>query len=208
MKGDFDPYRKMTPSEFRSVVSDYASELPLFRKTKRLSIERSEFPVRQVIWFQKLRTGDYRPTNSVGAIPFGAKSIIHEVLDVKHRECNIHQHPRRWADIAAAMNEQFSPDVQKLVDQEALLSRSRAAADSIPMPHPGYRLFEAVLGAWLGKLEVARSACDQAIRFQDWMDRPEPDWLTEIRKDAALLLSKIEANDHIEFLTSMNEAVL
>ena len=205
MKGGYNPYHKMTASEFRSVVGDYASELEMFKKTKRLTIERIEFPVRQKIWFQKLRTGAYRPTNSVSAIPFGANSIIHEVLDVKHRQCNFHQHPRRWRNISAAMNEQYSPNPQKTIDHHSLLIWCRSAADAIPSPHPSYRLFEAILGAWLGRLEDARLACDQAIHFQDWMDRPEPDWLEEIRKNASLLLSKIEAGEHSEFLQSMNE---
>lgn len=203
----YNPYHKMTASEFRSVVSDYGSELPFFNKTKRLTLERIEFPIRQSIWFQKLKTGDYRPTNSVSAIPFGVNSIIHEVLDVKHRECGFHQHPRRWGNIASAMKIQFSPDVQKTIDHDALLSQCRTAADAIPTPHPCYRLFEAVLAAWLGRLDVALLACDQAIHFQDWIDRSEPQWLGEIRKLATLLRSKIETNEHIEFLQSMNDDV-
>jgi hypothetical protein len=200
-----NPYPKMTPAEFRSVVSDYASTLPNWKRTKKNTIERESFPVHQMIWFQRLTTGDYRPTNSVGAVPFKAKSIVHEVLDVKHRECRFKNHAARWGQIADAMKAQFHPALDAEIDLDELLRLCRQLGDGIPNPHPSYRLFEAIIAAWLDQLAEAQVACEQAITFVDWMDRPEPEWLSAIRSQARQLKTSINEKSHISFLKSFGE---
>ena len=199
------PFPKMTAKEFRSVVSDYASALPGWKKTSQNWIVREEFPVCQTIWFQRLRSGGYRPTNSLKSIPFNASCVIHQILDVKHQSATFRQHPSRWQAMSAAMKTQFKPRPDAPLELAELLRLCRSERVSLYDPHPSYLLFEAVVAAWLDQLSDAKVACDYAITYVDPFDRAEPDWLKTIRAQASDLRDSIERNQHREFLVQSAE---
>jgi hypothetical protein len=93
---------------------------------------------------------------SASALPM--VGMLPQMLDVRHRQATLRQHPDRKAAIVAAMEQQFRPSIQKPLDIAEILrlceAEAREAANDFAML--------AILHAWLGQREEALSYCSRA----------------------------------------------
>jgi hypothetical protein len=83
--------------------------------------------------------------------------MLHQLLDIKHREVELRAHPREWKHIITAMEVQFRPLIRKPLDLPEIKDLCEQAA----RPSTNDLCMLAVLNAYLGNHEEALSFCER-----------------------------------------------
>lgn len=192
-----DRHKRITEAELKSIVADYAAIFEGWKLFDGVSFFREEGPVRQMVWFEALRTGDYRPLCIVGASVMPTVRMLPKMLDVRNRTATLMQHAARKKAIENAMKEQFLPTISKPIDLNDVLRL--CLADALEKTNDLAML--AILNAWLGKLDIARNYCLWAVKNLSPSD-PIPEWEMDIKVFCKNLTEAIDIGAASDFLKS------
>jgi hypothetical protein len=193
---------RMTNSQLKVVVADYATMFSTWSVFEGTALVRQSGPIRQMVWFQALRTGDYRPTHGINAVAVPIVRMLPQVLDVRHRETTLKQHPARWQKMFAAMEQQFRPPIGKPLDiaEVAALcsSEARETTNDLTMMAIPY--------AWLDKRLEALSCCARMQACPPPTLAPMPEWEAQMKAFGRSLAAAVEAGNAGQFLIEAAEA--
>lgn len=191
-------YKPMTARQLREVVADYAAALPDWGLgNDGLSIARLAGPVKQVIWFQKMNYAAYRPTHVVNITPLSMPRLLHQLLDVRHREIEYNSHGRKWRDVLIAMEQQFKPDIREPLHIEEVLALCEAAAQP---DKSNDLIILAVLHGWLGHEAKTLEYCAAIQRSTVPAIAPIPEWELSMRSFGIDLENAAKLGTAREFL--------
>jgi hypothetical protein len=172
---------------------------PDWKLTEGDRLERSCGPIVQEIGFEALSFGPYRPMAVLWALPLPTVSMLHQFLDVKHSHVRLRDHPQKWKDVVAAMEQQFRPSIRKpldvgeikvLCEQEAL--EKKESTNDLCML--------AILNAYLGEDELALSYCRRMQTVPPPTLAPQLDWEERHKEFGRQLRQAIEQGKVREFL--------
>lgn len=190
----------LTSKQMDMIVSDYQSAMPGWSRFNREVIYRDAFPVRQTIWFEPLRSGNYRPMHGVETRPLREARppprMLPQMLTVRQRQLSLRQHETRQGEILQAMKDQFRPAIDEPLEIPEVLAlceaESRGVFNDLAML--------AILYAWLGRRGEARSCCLRLLGPAPPVIAPVPERDEAIRAFASALIKAIEAGNEKRFL--------
>lgn len=111
----------MTVKRLREFVKDYVPSFPNWTAVKNEYFIRVKGPVAQVIGFEALRSGAYRPSHCIRILVAPQATMLHQFLDIKFREVFATEHRMKIGLVIEAMKEQFIPAIRSpLVPKEVL----------------------------------------------------------------------------------------
>ncbi|AKM07956.1 hypothetical protein [Pelagerythrobacter marensis] len=195
-------YQKMTKKQIKEIVAEYAAHFPEWTPyADGAAFVRESGPVRQMIWFQALRTGDYRPTHGISSLvlPEAYIRMLPQMLDVRNRESNLKQHASRMPGMLAAMEQQFRPDVRKPLDITDVLALCEAEAGTMQDTTNNMTML-AILSTWLGRDAEALGYCERMQHCSPPMLAPMPEWEDAMRTFGRELAGAIESGHGKAFL--------
>lgn len=195
-------YKPMTKKQIREIVAEYAAHFPKWALYSDGTAFLREFgPVRQMIWFQALRTGDYRPMHGISslALPEAHIRMLPQLLDVRNRESSLKQHASRMPGILAAMEQQFRPDVRKPLDITDVLALCEAEAGTM-LDTTNNMTMLAILSAWVGRDAEAIGYCERMQHCSLPTLAPMPEWEDAMRTFGRELTGAIESGQGKAFL--------
>lgn len=191
-------YSPMTKAQLKAVVADYAAAFPDWKLfPDGTAFERVSGPVRQLIWFQKMSSAAYRPTHVINTPVLPMPRMLHQLLDVKHREVEHRWHERKFVETLAAMKQQFLPGICKPLDIAEVLTlcEAEARADST-----NDLTMLAILYAWLDRKAEALDCCERMQHCPLPMLAPIPEWEASMRSFGLELAKSIKDGDAKVFL--------
>lgn len=190
-------YQRMTKAQLKKVVADYAAIFSGWSLFQDTAFIRTHGPIRQMVWFEALRTGDYRPRNGISAVSMPIVRMLPQMLDVRHREASVSQHEARMPGIVAAMEEQFLPDIRKTIDAGKVLALCEARAK----PNSANdQAMLAILYSWLDHRQEALDCCLRMQSGQLPTIAPIPEWEQQIKAFGRDLANAIERGEARTFL--------
>jgi len=191
-------HKPMTKKQIRDVVTEYATRFPEWTMfTDGMAFTRNLGPIQQMIWFQGLRTGAYRPMHVINTTALSTPRMLTQMLDVRNREATLKQHAVRMPPMLAAMEHQFRPDIRKPLDIAEVLELCEAEA----RPDSTNDLaMLAILYAWLGRDTNALECCEQMQHCSLPTLAPIPEWEDAMRAFGRDLAKAVEAGMAREFL--------
>lgn len=193
-------YRALTKPQLKAVVADYAAAFPDWSLVHDgFAFVRRFGPVEQKIWFQKMSGGSYRPSHVINTTALLQPAMLHQILDIKHREVDYLWHERKFADTLRAMEQQFRPDIRKPLDIAEVLSLCKAEAWCIPDTTNNMAML-AILYAWLGHKAKALNCCERLQCCPLPEQPPIPEWEVAKRAFGRDLAKAVEAGKAREFL--------
>ena len=193
-------YKPMTKAQLKVVVADYAAALPDWKLAyDRTALVRNFGPVQQMIWFQALRTGDYRPTHVVNTTALSMPRMLPQILDVRNRESSQKQHATRMPNMLAAMEHQFKPDIRKPLDIAEVLALCEAEAGEVSDTTNNMAML-AILNAWLGHDGDALEYCERMQFCPLPTLAPMPAWEESMRSFGRDLAKAVKAGTEHAFL--------
>lgn len=189
------PHRRLSVSELLTFVKDYhQAAFPAWRLVGKDRLVREAGPVVQQIGFERLRTGEYRPTGAVRVLVAPHSAGLHRDLNIKVRSILPRQHERKLPDVVRAIRAEFVPSVEKPLDANEVLAIY--LSENPLKAHDAYAI--AALAAYLKQDKVALDWCqkfDDLIQGQampEWQCRQKDlvdrvrGWISEGRAVAAL----------------------
>lgn len=110
--------QELTKKELMAYFEVYRNAFPDWEVKHDVVLTRSLGPIAQNIAFQSLSYGAYRPECliDVSGPPDLGSRLLHQMLDVKHRQVERRQHANEWPKVLQAIEEQFLPNVRKPLD--------------------------------------------------------------------------------------------
>ena len=114
------------------ILADYRKAFPAWRPVGPDCLVRLAGPLAQVIWFDRLRTGEYRPTCRVHVLVApgsqGGTPVLSQFLSPRARQATARTHPQRLAAIVHALRTEVEPSPDQPLDarQVATLLASRS----------------------------------------------------------------------------------
>jgi hypothetical protein len=195
-------YKAITKKELASVVDDFSSALPGWQVLGKAVVYRDCGPIRQIIWFQALRTGAYRPMHGISALSQPLARMLPQMLDVRNRETKLSQHSERLSKMLAAMEQQFQPAIRKPLDiaEVAKLCEAEARETTNDLT------MLAVLHAWLGHKTEALDYCERLQHCPMPTLAPIPEWEEEMRSFGRSLARAVQAGTEQTFLEKAAES--
>ncbi|MCD4825804.1 MAG: hypothetical protein K8S55_14520 [Phycisphaerae bacterium] len=191
----------ITKKQLREIVQCYAAVLPEWEIVGGDSMVRSEGPVTQQIGFESLRSGAYRPAMGIRALPLPTVAMLHQFLDIKHRETFLREHPSRWENVATAMEQQFRPSIRKPLDlREVKILCEQEAGEST-----NDLCMLAILSAYLGDSEEALSYCDRMQALSPPALAPQLEWEQRHKEFGRQLREAIQAGNERQFLDTVSD---
>lgn len=147
---------RLTAKEIGSIVRDYQAHLAGWQSVGSDTLLRVSGPVAQAIWFDRLRTGAYRPTARIHVLSApdssGGAVVLPQLLNVRIRQIASQEHQRKLPNVIAALRAEVLPPIDEPLDASAVVEL--AASQSKGRPASAYAV--ACLCAALGRSEDAR----------------------------------------------------
>jgi hypothetical protein len=175
-------YSPMTKAQLRAVVADYAVTFPDWTLVHDGTAFARKFgPVQQIIGFQKMSSGSYRPMHGISALAL-PEAHIRMLPQLPFRPSTMRQtsHSHRWPEMLAAMEQQFKPDIRKPLDIAEVLALCETEAGAMPDTTNNMSML-AILSAWLGRDAEALDYCERMQHCPLPMLAPMPEWEEAMR---------------------------
>jgi hypothetical protein len=122
--------------------------------------------------------------------------MLHQFLDVKHRQSLLREHPTKWKGMVAAMEQQFRPPIRRPLDlrevKELCEQQARESTNDLCML--------AILNAYLGDREEALACCERMQTLPPPTLAPRLDWEERHKEFGRQLRQAIEAGKERQFL--------
>jgi hypothetical protein len=210
MNSKLKNYRPLSRKELKQFFEPYRQAFPDWTVEHDVMLTRKQGPLRQGMFLHRLGYAAYRPEHFIDlsiSIPDGC-GLIHQHLDVKHRQVERLAHERMWAKVLKAMEEQFVPSIRKPLDVAQTLWLAELEVERNQVDNVNHFVGLAALNAYLGNSEKALHWCDRGERsVRDWIAEYEaasinisvPDWMARKREYALALRQAIEAGTLREF---------
>lgn len=174
--------RRITVEELRPIVKDYHRAFFDWRFLEGELLARENGPVMQVIGFERLSTGSYRPVCGLHylCIPNRDGQFGHQFLNVKVRQVHPRAHESIRDNVIEAIHREIVPSVDAPLDPEQVL-QMHESYEFIRSPD-AYSL--AALNAYLGHNERALYWC---YRFSELVNESPNPWQDfDIKRQAFL----------------------
>lgn len=147
---------RLTSKEIGSIVRDYQAHLSGWEIVGGDTLLRTTGPIAQSIWFDRLRTGVYRPTARIHVLAapdeMGGTVVLPQFLGVKHKEISAQAHMKQLPAVVEALCNEVVPTIDKPLDANVVAEL--AATRSHGRPAGAYAV--ACLFAALGRVAEAR----------------------------------------------------
>jgi hypothetical protein len=189
-------YERMTNKELKEIVADYAAAFPGWSQFKGTAIVRERGPIQQMIWFEALSTGDYRPNHAVNTLALGMVGMLPQMLDVQHRQATLRQHQSKRDGIIVAMEQQFKPSIRKLLDIAEIAELCELEAQE----RTNDLAMLAILYAWLGRNSESLRCCRRMQACEPPALAPVFKWEEQMKAFGRSLAKAVEAGSAREFL--------
>ena len=151
---------RITVAQVRSIRDDYAENLPNWEKIGRDALVRHDGIVGQRVWFDRLRTGEYRPTVMlevfVAPSSVGGTGALTEFLSIKRRRVALKSHEAMLKSVCEGLRQ----DVAVSVDAPISPERVRAVVEMKTAPNLAGSYALACLSAYL----------DEPQEFTRWLE--------------------------------------
>jgi hypothetical protein len=192
----------MTASRLHQFVKSYESAFADWQLVSDEYFIRFEGPVAQVIGFEGLRSGAYRPANGIRILVAPNAAMQHQFLDIKHREVFATEHDQKKQKVIEAMEEQFTPLIRcALVPSEVLHLCESVATERTS---DAYAL--SALNAACGNRERAIHWLDVLSRLTEKSDDELLDWEREYKEFGNELRHQLNDGRERTFLNNKREA--
>ena len=199
------PMKPLTKKELKEYFQVYRDAFPEWEADVPYALSRTCGPVTQVIGFQILSGGLYRPSCTIrvsGPLDQGWQ-LLPQMLDVKHREVSRREHAEKWPKVLKAIEEQFVPNVRKPLDVAEVLQIADKDAEQSGITNQQYLNGLAVLNSYKGRDDRAIEWCDRAeASFNEFAAAvPPADWMLKQVEFTRQLREAIQGGRGKDFLT-------
>jgi len=164
--------KPVTKKQIREVADSYQ---PMFSDWKFIGGQayvRMSGPVLQSVSFEALRSGGYRPSSAIEILVAPSVVLLHQFLDIQHRETLLRDHENRRTHVRDAMQQQFEPSIVQPLNAEEVFRKCEASATERISDACGV----AALAGYLGKQSLALSWCDKGEAAVSSLGRDPADW--------------------------------
>jgi hypothetical protein len=189
----------LTKKQLAEIVECYATVFPDWEIVSGQVFSRTSGPICQLVGIEALRSGAYRPWAGVRAVPVPDVRMLHQFLDIKHRQILPRQHPVMWKNVVAAMEQQFRPSIRKQLD----LAEIKGLCEQEARPTTNDLCMLATLSAYLGEKQQALSCCEQMENVEPPVLAPRLDWERRHLEFGRQLRQAIEAGNVRQFLDAV-----
>ncbi len=147
---------KLTTKQIQQIAADYQKAFPEWKLIGGDTLIRRHGPVAQAIWFDRLRTGNYRPTARIHILAApdegGGTVVLPQFLGIKNKEISATSHALRLQAVIAALKSEIVPSTIKALQEDdvADLLSSRSSG------RPAGAFALACLFAAMGRTDKAR----------------------------------------------------
>ena len=193
--------KPLTKAQLAGFFRDYRDAFPGWSVEADVVLSRALGPVKQVIAFEALRSGAYRPSHSIEVTgPPDTGQLLFQHLDVRHREVLPREHATKWPFVVKAMEEQFLPAVREPLDLARVLrlGEEQVARDGSENPVSFSSL--AALSAHLGDSDRSLRWCDRSSSRLASLGRDPADWESRLDSFNQQLRKSIQTGRVREFL--------
>ena len=153
-------------------------------------------PVKQQVWFEGLRSGEYRPASCVDILVAPDVVMLHRFLDIRHRQILLREHEAMRPSVIEAMTTQFRPHINHPLDPAEVLRLCEAESTDRISDICGV----AALAASLGKSDLAFEWCKKADASLASLGRDPTDWELSYYDFIKQLDAALRSNDEATFL--------
>lgn len=193
--------KPLTKPQLISFFKDYREAFPEWSVEHDIVLSRAIGPVKQVIAFEALRSGAYRPSHSVRvAGPPDGGQLLFQFLDVRHRAILPREHATQLPLVIKAMEEQFVPAVREPLDLARVLQLSEAQVARDGSENSVTFSSLAALSAYLGDSDRALMWCERSNSRLTGTGRELADWESRLATFNQELREAIQTSRTREFL--------
>lgn len=165
--------KPLTKKQLREVFESYSDVFAHWDKdVSAATFARTSGPVKQQVWFEGLRSGEYRPASGVRIRVAPDVAMLHQFLDIRHRQILHSQHEAMQPSVIAAMTTQFMPHLNQPLDAAEVLRLCEAEATNNIADICGV----AALAAYLGRSNLALEWCKKAEASMARLGRQPAEW--------------------------------
>jgi len=190
-------YLPMTKKEQRDVLQCYATAFPDWKVLKDGRLVRCEGPVVQQIGFEALSGWAYRPQAAIWPLPLPTVTMLFQWLNIKRGgTVDMRDHPGKWKDVVAAMEQQFRPPIRRPLD----LWEIKGLCEQEARETTNDLCMLAILNAYLGEYDQAVSCCRRMQTAPPPTVAPRLDWEERHKEFGRQLREAIERGKAREFL--------
>lgn len=187
----------ITRRQLVNCVADYQTAFPGWVVERGLTLTRNFGPVRQVIAFEALRSGAYRPSCSIDVLTTPSSQLLFSFLDIKHRQVTLRRHTEVWPHIVQAMEKQFRPSIRESIDVREIIRLAEQEIAEARAGNSRYLSGVASLNAYVGDKTRALFWCDKIDA--DLSSSVLTEWEVEVRQLAFRIRSAV-INDQVKSL--------
>lgn len=112
--------KSISTLEVSQIVNEYHAYFPDWQVVQGDTLLRTRGPIGQSIWFDRLRTGSYRPTARIHILAAPDEHdeviVLPQFLGLKNREIRYEDHRNRLSDVLDALRAEIKPSLSASLD--------------------------------------------------------------------------------------------